>query len=86
MLKAKSVSEITENSTAWAVISGSAQETVPTQNLEQHCPVLVFHSGMLKCSKAQGGFVALSIFDLGNLKNTCLEAEPEVMILACPYH
>lgn len=36
--------------------------------------------------RPRGGFVALSIFDLGNLRNTCLEAEPEVMILACPCH
>lgn len=69
------------------MISGSVQEAVPAQTIEQHCPVVVFHSGILKCCKNPGGFfVALSIFDLGNLKNTCLEAEPGVMILACPYH
>lgn len=31
-------------------------------------------------------FMALSIFDLGNLKNSCPEAEPEVTILAYPYN
>lgn len=30
--------------------------------------------------------MALSIYDLGNLKNTVLEAEPEVIILAYPYY
>lgn len=44
-----------------------------------------FHSGMLNAVRPRF-FMALSIFDLGNLKNTCLEAEPEVTILAYPYH
>lgn len=45
-----------------------------------------FHSGTLNASGPRFFFMALSIYDLGNLKNTCLEAEPKVIILAYPYH
>lgn len=44
-----------------------------------------FYSGMVNAVRPRF-FMAFSIFDLGNLKNTCLEAEPEVIILAYPYH
>lgn len=81
------VPENAENSTIWAVISGATQETVSTQiqNLEDIVPSFDFHSGRLNAIRPRF-FMALSIFDVGNLKNTCLEAEPEVIILAYPYH